>query len=133
MKMITAKQYAVGLYQSIKDSSDEETKKRLRNFLRLVQKRKNIKMLDKIYKAFIEVYQEEEGQLSAEIVSSHHLSEPVRSEISQWLKSQTGRTATLSETIDEQILGGVIIKYGDTIIDASLRNELKKLKEALVK
>jgi F-type H+-transporting ATPase subunit delta len=133
MKKITAKQYAVGLYQSIKDTSSEDTKKKIRNFLQLVQKRKNLKMLDKIYKAFIEVYQEQEGQLSAEIVSSHHLSEKVRSEISQWLKSQTGRTAALSETVDEQILGGVIIKYGDTIIDASLKNSLKKMQQALSK
>jgi len=131
MKKITARQYAASLYESIKDSKGEELNQRIRNFLGLVKKKKNLKLLNKIFKNFVEIYQKEEGTLNAEVISSRELSGRVKTEVIAWLKNQTSRIASLEEKIDESIIGGIIIKFEDTIIDASVKNNLKRLQRTL--
>lgn len=133
MKKISPKQYATGLYESIKDSHGEELNQRIRNFLLLIKKRKDLKNLNKIYQAFVKVYQVREGILSAEVTTSHQLNYKVKEEIIHWLKSETKRDPELTEKVDSEILGGVVIKFEDTIIDGSLKNRLSKLKEQLIK
>jgi F-type H+-transporting ATPase subunit delta len=133
MKKISPKQYAISLYESIKDSHGEELTQRIRNFLLVIKKRKDLKNLNKIYQAFVKVYQISEGILSAEVTASHPLNHKVNEEIIHWLKTETKRNPELTEKVDAEILGGVIIKYEDTIIDASLKNRLNKLKENLIK
>ncbi|PIY96952.1 MAG: ATP synthase F1 subunit delta [Candidatus Kerfeldbacteria bacterium CG_4_10_14_0_8_um_filter_42_10] len=133
MKRVTPKQYAIALYESIKDSEGTELNQRIRNFLELIRKRKNMKSLNKIYKHFVAVYQEREQVLQAEVTASRDLGSKVKSEIIHWLNESTGRTATLTELIDPTILGGVIVKFGDTVWDASLKNSLKKLQNSFNK
>jgi len=132
MKRLTPKQYATALYQSIKDTEPNELKQRVSNFLELVKQRKDIKQLDKIFNKFVEIYQAEEGILEAEVISAKPLSHNVRQEISAWLKKYTGRTATLNEVTNESLLGGAVIKFGQTVVDVSLRNSLRKLRKSLV-
>ena len=131
MKKLSPKQYAQALYESIKDSEGEELNQRIQNFLDLVKKNKDLKILNNIFKTFVEVYQKEEGILNAEVTSGRELSSKVKTEIINWLKNQTNRTASLEEKIDQSILGGIIIKFEDTIVDASLKNNLKRLQKSL--
>lgn len=131
MKKITPKQYATSLYESIKDTHGDELTKRIRNFLLLLKKRKDLKLLNKIFKAFVSIFQEQEGLIDADIISCYQLSDKVRKEIISWLEEQTKRDVHLKENIDQLLLGGVIIKYEDTVIDGSLKNRLNKLKEVL--
>jgi F-type H+-transporting ATPase subunit delta len=133
MKKITPKQYATSLYESIKDSHGEELTMRIRNFLLVIKKRKDLKNINKIYQAFVKVYQISEGILSAEVTTSHPLNHKVKEEIIHWLKIETKRDPELTEKVDSEILGGVIIKYEDTIIDASLKNRLNNLQIKLNK
>ncbi len=133
MKKITPKQYAIGLYESIKDSKGEELIQKIRNFLEMVKKRKDLKLLNKIFNSFVEVYQERKGILETEVISSRNLSLKIKKEIIKWLKDYTARQAVLEERIDESILGGVIVKFEDTVLDASLKNSLKRLQSSLLK
>ncbi|MBU1131329.1 ATP synthase F1 subunit delta [Patescibacteria group bacterium] len=133
MKKITAKQYATSLYQAIKEAEGDEQKQKIRNFLEVVKKRKDLKLLKKIFISFTEVYQKEEGILKAEVTFSRDLNSKIKEEVKNWLKDYTGRTATVEEKIDESILGGVIVKFEDTILDASLKNSLKRLQSSLLK
>ncbi|PIS42504.1 MAG: ATP synthase F1 subunit delta [Candidatus Kerfeldbacteria bacterium CG08_land_8_20_14_0_20_40_16] len=133
MKKITSKQYAIALYESIKDSKGEELNQRIRNFLALIKKRKAVKLLDKIYDHFVAIYHEQIKVLPTEVIASRDLSPNVKNEIISWLKNYTGRTADLAEKINPEILGGVIIKFDDTILDASLKNSLKRLQNSFNK
>lgn len=132
MKKITPKQYAISLYESLKEARGEEIRKRIANFLIMIKKRKDLKLLNKIFQNFIKVYQEQEGILTAEVISARPLTEKVKKEIIKWLKKFTERTATLEEKIDSKILGGIIIKFNETILDTSLKSQLKKLQQSLI-
>lgn len=132
MKKITAKQYAISLYESLKEARGEEIRKRIANFLIMIKKRKDLKLLNKIFQNFIKIYQEQEGILTTEIITAKPLTEKVKEEIIKWLKKFTNRTATLEEKIDSKILGGIIIKFNETILDTSLKSQLKKLQQSLI-
>jgi F-type H+-transporting ATPase subunit delta len=131
MKKITAKQYAISLYESTKDARGEVLNKKISNFLELIKKRKDLKLLNKIFETFVQIYEKREGILRAEVTSSRSLSLEVKKEIINWLKGYTKRTATLQEYIEPSILGGAVIKFNNTIVDASLKNSLKNLHNLL--
>ncbi len=132
MKKITPKQYAISLYESLKDAKGEEVKELIRNFLELLKKRKQLKLLNKIFQCFIKVYQEQEGILTTEVITARQLTEKIKEKIIEWLKKFTNRTATIEEKIDSKILGGIIIKFNETILDTSLKSQLKKLQRSLI-
>ena len=133
MKKVSPKQYAQALYESLKGSDGNELKERISNFLELVKQKKDIKLLNKIFISFVEIYQQEEGIIEAYVTSSKPLTNVVKQEILNWIKKYSGRTATVAENIDESLLGGVVIKFGHTIVDASLKNNLKNLHRTLSK
>ncbi len=132
MRKLTPKQYAESLYQAIHEVSGRELTKRINNFLALVKQRKDLKKLDKIYHKFIEVYQREKGILEAEVVLARPLDTAVKQEIEAWLKKFTQRQPKLNLLTDKSLLGGVVVKFGQTIIDASLANNLNNLKKSLL-
>ena len=131
MKKLTTKQYAISLYEAISEASLAELKPRIKNFLELVKQRKDLKKLDKIFQQFVEIYQAREGILEAEVTVIQPLSLKVKKEIIDWLKKYTGRQAKLNEKIDKSILGGAIIKFNQTVVDASLNNSLNNLQKSL--
>lgn len=133
MRKLTPKQYAESLYQAIYEVSGSELTKRINNFLALVKQKRDLKKLDKIYNKFIEVYQREKGILEAEVVSARPLSSVVKEEIEAWLKKITHREPKMNLLTDESLLGGVVMKFGYTIIDASLANCLNNLKKSLLR
>lgn len=68
-----------------------------------------------------------ENKIEAEIISAFDLSAEQTSEITNTLKNKLGSDITLSTKVDESLIGGVIIKAGDTIIDASMKSQLESL------
>ena len=47
------------------------------------------------------------------------------------IEEQTGRSVDLSSTVDENILGGIVLQVGNMVLDASIRNRLEKLRKAV--
>ena len=68
-----------------------------------------------------------ENKIEAEITSAFELSAEQISELVNTLKNKLGSDVTVTTSIDESLIGGVIIKAGDTIIDASMKSQLDSL------
>ena len=132
MKRITAKQYAKSLYESLKEAKAEEVKGRIQNFLELLKRKKQLKILSKIFDNFVRIYQEEKGILTTEVITSQGLSPQLKETVKEWLEKYTKRQPKITELINPEIIGGVIIKFEDAVIDASLANNLKKLQKAMI-
>jgi F-type H+-transporting ATPase subunit delta len=66
-----------------------------------------------------------------ELVSAQPLDEVQQQNLSAALASKLDRTVNVSVSVDPSLLGGVLIRAGDTIIDGSIRGRLTKLAEAL--
>jgi F-type H+-transporting ATPase subunit delta len=67
----------------------------------------------------------------AQVISALPLSDEEEEEILKFLQTQFGSDLKLATLIDPQILGGLVIKVGDQVIDKSLAGKLKEIKERL--
>lgn len=101
------------------------------NFLKVIASNRRLFVLPGIVRSFRAMAAEHRGEVEAEVVSAHPLSEAQRRELAAALGSHAGKTVTMRESVDPSILGGLIVRIGSRQIDTSLRTKLNSLKLAL--
>lgn len=102
-----------------------------RNLVRLMAENGRLKIMPDVAEQF-EVYRAAaEGKIDAVALSAFPLTKKQQSAITQSLKDKLGVEVTLTTSIDESLIGGVVIKAGDTIIDGSMKSQLAMLANAL--
>ena len=69
---------------------------------------------------------EDEGGVEAEIISAYEVTEAQQKSIAKSLKKRLGRDVKLKVEIDRDLLGGIIVKAGDLVIDGSVRGRLNQ-------
>jgi ATP synthase F1 delta subunit len=67
--------------------------------------------------------------LPVEVTSAVELDAAVVAEIGERIRSQTGNNIELTSVVDPDILGGIVLRVGDFILDASIRNSLSQLRK----
>lgn len=134
MKKISAKKYGRILFEAMKDLSEKEADKALANFVNILAQRRQLKLADKIIKEYGQYRNEQEGILEAEVVTTRALSSSAKEEITKKIKaSSKAKSVLLTEKIDKKILGGIILKIEDTVIDGSILNSVSNLKQSLTR
>ena len=101
-------------------------------FLELVMNNGRIAMIPQISCTFNGLVAALKKMLALEIASAFPISENERQEILGRIKQEYAEMATVSWRVDPEVLGGLIIRAGDTMIDGSIRGALSKAREALV-
>ncbi len=101
-------------------------------FLALLTTKGRESILSAVASSFIEQYRAHKGIISAEIVSAVTLSKASQDELVKVL-SAAGHSIDLTEKVDPSLLGGIRVKVGDQLIDASLRRKLNELKVDVIK
>ncbi|MEM6501320.1 MAG: ATP synthase F1 subunit delta [Cyanobacteria bacterium P01_C01_bin.89] len=97
-------------------------------FLKLLVDRKRIALLEEICRKFQALYREATNTVLAEVVSVVELSDEQRTAVIDRVKSMTSAEKVEIETqLDPSLLGGVIIKVGSQVVDASLRGQLRRI------
>lgn len=82
---------------------------------------------------FEHLYDDYRGQAKAQVTTAMKLDEAERSEIAAALQRVTGRRIILEERVNPSILGGVVARVGDTLIDGSVQRRLALLREQIIK
>ncbi len=131
---ITASQYATTLYELTQNKNKSEINVVVKKFTeQLIKNRKN-KLSVKIIEKFSGIYNQKNGIVEAEITSREVLSNELRNKVSNYVSTKyKAKEVILNNKIDESIKGGMIIKVGDEILDASVAGKLKKLESILIK
>ena len=75
--------------------------------------------------------QAREQQLDVHVTSAIELSDDLRAKLKQRLSSTTGKQVRLHASVDPNIIGGLVVRHGDTLVDTSLRGRLDQLRLAL--
>ncbi|OCW59042.1 F0F1 ATP synthase subunit delta [Hoeflea olei] len=101
------------------------------NFLKVVARNRRLFALPAIIRSYHDTVARERGEVSAEVKTAHALSAAQEKELMAALSGVTGKTVTLNVTVDESLLGGLIVKIGSRQVDTSLRTKLSTLKHAL--
>lgn len=87
--------------------------------------------LPDIYEIFRELRREAEGEVHAVVTSAVPLSEAQQATVISRLKERFGQEVTLETKVDESLLGGMVIRAGDLVIDGSVRGGLEQLRNHL--
>lgn len=129
----TPKQYAAALLQSLDGRGAGELKKIIANFVALLAVNGQLDSADKIIEQFSRLWNEQNGLLEAELVSARPLDDKIRTLVKNHLRRLEGvREVRLSERTDKDLLAGAVVRYGDKVMDLSLRKRLRELKDQLV-
>ncbi|MBI3626773.1 F0F1 ATP synthase subunit delta [Candidatus Uhrbacteria bacterium] len=131
---ISAKTYAVALYQALDKVPAAQQKKIISNFLRELLRRNDFKMVNKILLELERYIDEISQKVKLQVTSAKPLPEKIKKEIREIFKKKLGvKEIGLSEVVAPKVLGGVRFNWGDQTIDVTLKKRLEQLKTHLVR
>ena len=111
----------------------EDADERLVNFLQLLAERHRMPVLPRIRRQFDSLWAEEKRLLPVSVTSAVELDESLVQDIGRRIQDQTGRRVELSSQVDPDVLGGLVVRVGNMVLDASVRNRLERLRKQVAK
>lgn len=103
----------------------------VRNFLSLLADKHRLELIEGIAEEYQTLMDVEQGILRGELVSAVPLDEKAQSKVRSQLEKKAGQTLVLDFAVDKALLGGMLLKIGDNVMDASLRTQLSLLKDTI--
>ncbi len=97
------------------------------NLIRLMAENHRLAALPDVAQQFEAQRAEAEGKVDAQVISAFDLNDEQIMAITATLKNKLGRDVSLTTSTDVSLIGGVVIKAGDTIIDGSMKSRLEAL------
>lgn len=105
----------------------------IRNFLLLLQERNRMSCLQAISAGYSVLADELSGVVRPVITSALPLGDQQVAAIKAALEKSTGKTVSLTVEIDPALIGGVVTKIGDTVLDGSVKTQLTRIEDILQK
>jgi len=102
-----------------------------KQLLQVLAGNKRLHLLGEISSQYEALRAQEQATLEVEVVSAYALDDAEQARIIEALARRFEREIVLTSRVDESLLGGAIIRAGDTVIDGSVRGKLEKLSETL--
>lgn len=102
-----------------------------RNFIAILASNKRLSLLPEIHEQFALYKANQEKSVDVEVVSAFDLEDAARDRLAAALGKKLEREVVVTTSTDESLLGGVLIRAGDLVIDGSVRGRLNKLAEAM--
>jgi F-type H+-transporting ATPase subunit delta len=106
---------------------------RLLNFLELLAERHRLPATFRIRKAFDELWREEHKVLPVEVTSAVELDEALVRSIGERIEERTGRRIELTSRVDPDIIGGLVLRVGNKVLDASVHGRLERLRRQIMR
>jgi F-type H+-transporting ATPase subunit delta len=103
----------------------------IRNFLFVIADHQRVHILPEIVASFQDVIRQRQGIAEAEISSPVELSAVQKKRFAQTLERLTGKKIQAKYSLDPTLLGGAVVRVGDTIYDGSVRNSLNEMRARL--
>lgn len=103
------------------------------NFLKVLVERKRIKVLPSIVDAYVELADEAANRIHASVESAAPMDDATQSRLTQKLVGKLGKQVILETNVNPSLLGGVKVKVGSQVIDGTIRGQLSRVKEFLMK
>lgn len=102
------------------------------NLVLLLVARGRVGVAGAIAEEFGAMADERSGVAMADVVTATPLEdEPLRQQVAEWLRGISGRRVTLRTAVDPGVVGGVVARIGDRLVDASIRTRLEVMRRAL--
>lgn len=103
------------------------------NFLKLLIENHRTPAVFRVRREFDRLWQEENKLLPVQVTSAVELDQATVNQIGDRIAQQTGRKIDLSASVEPEILGGIVVRVGNSILDASIRNRLEQLRKQVAR
>lgn len=97
-------------------------------FLQLLIENHRMPVIHRIEQAYERLWEDEHKVLPVEVTSAVELDEGTIEGVGESIGERTGRQIALTRRVDPDILGGIVVRVGNSILDASIRNRLEQLR-----
>ncbi len=118
--------------EQVLDNALTDVQSNAANFAKLLVRKRRANLATQIIEAFRERLNSVRNVAEANVTTAVPLSEEARTAVAEAVRRYTNAdTVTLYETVDQQIIGGAVVKIGDRIIDGSVRTRLSTMRRSL--
>ncbi|MBO27557.1 MAG: F0F1 ATP synthase subunit delta [Rhodobacteraceae bacterium] len=101
------------------------------NTLALLAQKRRLFVLPQLIQSLRETIAAEKGEMTAEVTSAKALTKTQSEKLLKSLKASTGKEVKLKTTVDESLIGGLVVKVGSKMIDTSIKAKLNSLQNAM--
>jgi len=129
--LFTPSRSTVEQAQTLIDLCGTELEAPVQNFVRVLAANKRLALLPEIVQLFEQLKAEREKSVDVEVTSAFAVDTAAADQLSAVLKKRLQREVKLTTSIDNSLIGGVVVRAGDLVIDNSVRGRLKKLAESM--
>lgn len=113
---------------ALESTLDTNVQPETRNLARILIERGRMTLVPEIEEIFADQLRAERGIAVAQVTTAERLTPDEQDLVREKLQSMTGKQIELAMKIDPEIIGGIIIRIGDQVIDGSVRNKLERLR-----
>ena len=106
--------------------------KEVENYLRILTEKNRISLLPQIDALFEQMKAKDQGYQDVVVASAFPLTQQQQDNIARKVAERLGRSVRMHTRVDSDLIGGVIVKAGDLVIDGSVRTRLNKLADTMV-
>lgn len=101
------------------------------NVLALMAQKRRLFVVPQMVAQLRAMIADAKGETTAEVVSAKELTKKQAKALADTLKAQVGRDVKIEATVDEALIGGLVVKVGSKMIDTSIRSKLNSLQNAM--
>jgi len=109
----------------------EELNTQGQNFLQILASNQRLSLLPEISLLFELLKAAKEKSLDVEMISAFDIQGDITDKVAKALQTKLNREIRVNTTVDKSLIGGVVIRAGDMVIDGSVKGRLEKLAEAM--
>jgi F-type H+-transporting ATPase subunit delta len=111
----------------------EDANEHLFRFLEMLAERHRMPVIFRIRQAFDDLWAEERRRLEVEITSAVELDDDVVGRVRERIEEETGQEVELESRVDPDVLGGIVLRVGNMVLDASVRARLERLRRQVTR
>ncbi|WP_299368910.1 F0F1 ATP synthase subunit delta [uncultured Tateyamaria sp.] len=101
------------------------------NTLALMADKRRLFVVPHMVQALRDIIAEDKGEVTADVTSAKALTKTQSDKLAKTLKARMGKDVTINASVDESLIGGLIVKVGSKMIDTSIRSKLASLQNAM--
>ncbi len=101
------------------------------NMVRLLVRNGRVEVLPEIYRAYVVLKDEAESIIEAQMTTASNIDDSQKQQFAEVLQKNLGRTVKLDFDVDEDLIGGAVIRAGDWVVDGSVKAQLEQLVSAI--
>jgi len=127
---LSPKKLAIALYETTHEKPQVEADRVIVGLVKFLAKKNAFKLSDKIIAEYGKYHDKMAGVASLDVKSARALTDGMRKVIESWAeKNLDAKKVILNEAVDSELLGGVVLRHNDLLLDASVRTMINKLRK----